>query len=153
MSVRLRTSTFPPRRRGSRSTPRWPITGFELFSTTDGNQLAAYAGGGGTGARVGVFSKIEKNGGSTGIAFVNTEATAASVTLTAYHDNGNAVGTPQVFPGPRVVPRWSIPQRISSSRRISAALPTLLIHRIGMLWAFSSTAAWTNMMLDGLPGM
>ena len=50
-----------------------PLSGFELFGTTDGNQLAAYAGGGGTGAKAGVFPKIEKNGGWTGIAFVNTE--------------------------------------------------------------------------------
>ena len=69
-----------------------PLTGFELFGTVDGNQLAAYAGGGGTGAKAGVFPKIEKNGW-TGIAFVNTEATAASVTLTAYDDNGAPVAT------------------------------------------------------------
>ena len=73
-----------------------PITGFELFGTADGNQLAAYAGGNGTGAKSGVFAKIEKNGW-TGIAFVNTEAGAASVTLTAYNDNGTAVAT-QVLP-------------------------------------------------------
>ena len=70
-----------------------PLTGFELFGTIDGNQLAAYAGGSGTGAKAGVFAKIEKNGW-TGIAFVNTEASAASVTLTAYNDNGTAGGHP-----------------------------------------------------------
>ena len=69
-----------------------PLTGFELFGTADGNQLAAYAGGGGTGAKTGVFPTIEKNGW-TGIAFVNTEASAASVTLTAYTDNGTPVAT------------------------------------------------------------
>ena len=69
-----------------------PLSGFELFGTADGNQLAAYAGGGGTGAKTGVFPKIEKNGW-TGIAFVNTEAGTASVTLTAYSDNGSAVAT------------------------------------------------------------
>ncbi len=73
-----------------------PLTGFELFGTVDGNQLAAYAGGGGTGAKAGVFAKIEKNGW-TGIAFVNTEDSAASVTLTAYNDNGTVVAT-QVLP-------------------------------------------------------
>jgi len=67
-----------------------PLSGFELFGTDAGNGLAAYAGGSGTGAKTGVFAKIEKNGW-TGIAFVNTEASAASVTLTAYNDNGNAV--------------------------------------------------------------
>ena len=70
-----------------------PITGFELFGTADGNQLAAYAGGNGAGAKSGVFAKIEKNGW-TGIAFVNTEADAASVTLTAYNDSGSCGGHP-----------------------------------------------------------
>jgi hypothetical protein len=69
-----------------------PLSGFELFSTLDDNQLAAYAGGGGTGARTGVFAKIEKNGW-TGIAFVNTEASAATVTLISYRDNGTVVDT------------------------------------------------------------
>ncbi len=68
-----------------------PLSGFELFGTTAaGNELAAYAGWGGTCKKTGVFAKIEKNGW-TGIAFVNTEADQASVILTAYDDNGNAV--------------------------------------------------------------
>ena len=69
-----------------------PLTGFELFGTVDGNEIAAYAGGGGTGAKTGVFAKIEKKGW-TGIAFVNTESGTASVTLTACRDNGSAVAT------------------------------------------------------------
>ena len=39
-----------------------PLSGFELFSTIDNQQLAAYAGGVGTGAKEGVFPKIEKDG-------------------------------------------------------------------------------------------
>jgi Raf kinase inhibitor-like YbhB/YbcL family protein len=74
-----------------------PLSGFELFGTADGTQLAAYAGNGGTGAKSGVFAKIEKNGGWTGIAFVNTEEGAAFVTLTAYNDSGAVVAT-QVLP-------------------------------------------------------
>ena len=69
-----------------------PITGCELFSTADGQQLAAYSGRGGTGALAGVFPKIEKSGW-TGIAIVNTEDRAASITLTAYNDNGAVVAT------------------------------------------------------------
>ena len=72
-----------------------PLSGFELFGTVDGNQLAAYAGGSGP-AKAGVFAKIEKNGW-TGIAFVNMEDSAASVTLTAYNDNGAPVAT-EVLP-------------------------------------------------------
>ncbi len=74
-----------------------PLGGFELFGTVDGTEVAAYAGGSVTGAKAGVFAKIEKNNGWTGIAFVNTEADAASVTLTAYNENGIAVAT-QVQP-------------------------------------------------------
>ncbi len=83
-----------------------PFTGFELFGTMDGQQLGAYAGGGGTGAKEGIFAKIEKNGW-TGIAFVNTEAGAASVTLTAYNDNGAPVAT-EVAPASAAMPRSSI---------------------------------------------
>ncbi len=116
-----------------------PITGFELFGTVDGNQLAAYAKGSGP-AKAGVFPKIEKNGW-TGIAFVNTEDSAASVTLTAYNDNGTAVAT-QVLPVGRPCKGGQYSLR-RSSRRISAAPPTLPTHRTGMVWGFSSMAART----------
>ena len=97
-----------------------PLTGFELFGNPDNNQLAAYAGGGTTGAKTGAFPKIEKNGW-TGIAFVNTEASPASVTLTAYKDDGTQVGAPRVLSSvgahARVVNRAEdifLPQDISS---------------------------------------
>ena len=67
-----------------------PLTGFELFGSNDGEMLVGYAGGGGLGAKAGVFPKIEKSGW-TNIFFVNTEAYTASVTLTAYDDSGTAV--------------------------------------------------------------
>ncbi len=67
-----------------------PLTGFELFSTIDNRQLAPYAGEAGNAAKYGIFPKIEKNGW-TGIAFVNTADSQASVTLRAYDDNGTAV--------------------------------------------------------------
>lgn len=47
----------------------------------------------GEGKTFGVFAKIEKNGGWTGIAFINTDSAPASVTLTAYTDAGIVVGT------------------------------------------------------------
>ena len=72
--------------------PTSTLTGFELFGVVDGSQLGAYAGNGAVGSKTGVFAKIEKDGW-TGIAFVNTEANAASVTLTAYNDNGTPVAT------------------------------------------------------------
>ncbi len=73
-----------------------PLSGFELISSNDFEQLAGYAGNGGTGAKAGVFAKIEKYGWTT-IALVNTESTTATVTLTAYADNGTPVATTQPF--------------------------------------------------------
>lgn len=51
------------------------------------------------GKTFGVFAKIEKNGGWTGIAFINTGAAPASVTLTAYTDAGIIVGTKVISVG------------------------------------------------------
>jgi hypothetical protein len=69
-----------------------PLSGFELIGTSGGSRLAAYAAGGRTSATGGVLPKIEKEG-STDIGFVNTEATEASVTLTAFDDNGTPKAT------------------------------------------------------------
>ena len=68
-----------------------PVTGFELFGTTDGNQLAEYTGVGLQGKK-GVFPKLEHDGW-TGIAFVNIGYSYALVNLTAYDDLGHIVAT------------------------------------------------------------
>jgi hypothetical protein len=128
-----------------------PITGFELFGTTDGEQLASYAGGIGTGQKTGVFAKIEKSGW-TGIAFVNTEDTAASVTLTAYKDNGDVVAT-QVLPPVgghakvvRVAEAIFLPQNISDATYIAYSSDRNVVG-----FQLNGSSDWT--MLDGLPGM
>ncbi len=125
-----------------------PITGFELFGTVDGNQLAAYAGGGGTGAYEGVFPKIEKNGW-TGIAFVNTESGMASVTLTAYNDSGTVVAT-QILPvggHAKVVnnPELIFSQNISSATYISYSSDKKMV-------GFQLNGTLDG-MLDGLPAL
>ncbi len=56
------------------------------------NSLAPIRERAGASARTGIFAKIEKNGW-TGIAFVNIEASPATVTLTAYNDAGGPVAT------------------------------------------------------------
>ncbi len=76
-----------------------PLSGFELIGTSDMEQLAAYADVGRTGAKEGVLAKIEK-AGWTAIALVNTEATAAAVTLTSYRDNGTVVDSQQLTVNP-----------------------------------------------------
>jgi hypothetical protein len=126
-----------------------PLTGFELFATVDGSQLAAYAGSGGTGAKAGVFAKIEKNGW-TGIAFVNTEASAASVTLTAYNDNGSAVATQVLSVGghAKVVNTAEaiFSQDISGATYIAYSSDRNVV-------GFQLNGTSDGMMLDGLPGL
>jgi hypothetical protein len=126
-----------------------PLTGFEHFGNVDGNQLAAYAEGGGTGAKEGVFAKIEKNGW-TGIAFVNTESSAASVTLTAYNDNGTAVAT-QVLPVGGYAKVVDVPEQIFS-QDISSA--TYIVYSSDRnIVGFQLNGSSDGMMLDGLPGL
>ncbi len=126
-----------------------PLSGFELFSTLDENQLAAYAGGSGP-AKTGVFPKIEKAGGWTGIAFVNTEVSAASVTLTAYNDNGTVVAT-QVLPvgGHAKVVNYAesiFSQNISGATYIAYSSDRNVV-------GFQLNGSSDGTMLDGLPGL
>jgi rhodanese-related sulfurtransferase len=127
-----------------------PLSGFELFGTINGNQLAAYGGNGGTGEREGVFAKIEKNGW-TGIAFVNTEADAASVTLTAYNDSGTEVAT-------RVLPVGGHAKVVNYAEDIfsqdiirNATYIAYSADRKVVGFQLNGTA--DGMMLDGLPGL
>ena len=127
-----------------------PITGFELFGTADGNQLAAYAGGNGTGAKSGVFAKIEK-AGWTGIAFVNTEAGAASVTLTAYNDSGSAVAT-QVLPVGGHAKVVNLAEQIFSPQDIGSATYIAYSSDRNVV-GFQLNGTSDSMMLDGLPAL
>jgi membrane dipeptidase len=121
-----------------------PLNGFELIGTSDYELLAGYAGTGGTGAKAGVFPKIEKNGGGTIIYLVNTEADAATVTLTSYTDAG-AVAATDVIP---------IGGHAKYSSNVAASSATYL--------AFSSDRNVVGLqlnrsvdgtMLDGLPAL
>jgi hypothetical protein len=123
-----------------------PLTGFELFGTFDGRQLAAYAG---KGAKAGVFAKIEKNGW-TGIAFVNTEAGAASVTLTAYNNEGSAVAV-QVLPVGAYAKVVNQAENIFTQDISSATYITYTSDR--NVVGFQLNGASDGMMLDGLPGL
>jgi hypothetical protein len=127
-----------------------PITGFELFGTVDGKQLAAYAEKSGAGAKTGIFAKIEKNGGWTGIAFVNTEDAPASVTLTAYNDAGAVVAT-QVLPVPAHAKVVNNPQPIFSQDIGSATYIAYASNR--NVVGFQLNGSSDGMMLDALPGL
>lgn len=64
------------------------VAGYTRFSQP-GNRASLAAG---TGTKQGWFTKMEKDGW-TGIAFVNTETSDATVTLTACDENGSQVAT------------------------------------------------------------
>jgi len=128
-----------------------PLSGLELFGTVDDNQLAAYAGGGGTGAKSGVFAKIEKNGGWTGIAFVNTEESAASVTLTAYNDTGTVVATRVLTVGGHAK-EVNLAEAIFPQQDISNASYIAFTSDRDVV-GFQLNGSADGTMLDGLPGM
>jgi archaellum component FlaF (FlaF/FlaG flagellin family) len=126
-----------------------PITGFELFGTTNGNQLAGYTGVGISG-KEGIFAKIEKNSGWTGIAFVNIEESQASITLTAYDDNGTPVATQMLSLGSyekevRLAGDF-FSQNIDSATYITYSSDRELV-------GFQLNGSSDGMMLDGLPGL
>jgi hypothetical protein len=126
-----------------------PLTGFEFFHTVDGNQLAAFAGGGGTGTKAGVFAKIEKNGW-TGIAFVNAEDSAASVTLTAYNDNGSVVAT-RVLPVGGHAKVVNLAEAIFSQDIRNATYIAYSSDRNVVGFQINGTS--DDRMLDGLPAL
>jgi hypothetical protein len=125
-----------------------PITGFELFGTSDGNQLAGY-----TGVNInrsqGIFAKNDTDGW-TGIAFVNIENASASVTLKAYDDSGTLIATDTI--------NLDAHEKLSDaagdlfSWDISAA--TYIVYSSNReLVGFQLNGSSDNMLLDGLPGL
>lgn len=127
-----------------------PLSGFELFGTLNGKLLAAYAEGSGTGAKQGVFAKIEKSGW-TGIAFVNTENNPAAVTLTAYSDSGTAVATSNINVGghAKVV---SMAEAIFSPQSIGSATYITYSSDRNVV-GFQLNGSLDGKMLDGLPAL
>ena len=127
-----------------------PLSGFELFGTNDGKQLAAYAEKSGTGARDGVFAKLEKDGGWTGIAFVNTEDSGTPVKLTAYNDNGDVVATAGGYVGGHVkmvyVAETFFSEDISSATYITYSSDKNIV-------GFQLNGSSDGTMLDGLPAL
>ena len=123
-----------------------PITGFELFGTTDGRQLAAYAG---SAATAGVFAKEEKIGW-TGIALVNTEASAAAVTLTAYSDAGAVIATRTLSLAGRAklvsMAEALFAQSIANATSIAYSADRSIA-------AFQLNGSADGTMLDGLPAL
>ena len=126
-----------------------PLSGFELFGTSDGSQLGSYAGNGAGGSKEGIFAKIEKLGW-TGIAFVNTEDTAASVTLTAYNNAGTPMATQPLSVGGHAkvvkLAEEIFAQNISGATYIAYSSDRNVV-------GFQLNGSSDGMMLDGLPGL
>ncbi|MEW6079765.1 MAG: LamG-like jellyroll fold domain-containing protein [Thermodesulfobacteriota bacterium] len=127
-----------------------PLSGFELFGTLDGKVLAAYAEQNGGGSKQGVFAKIEQSGW-TGIAFVNTEDDAASVTLTAYNNTGSVVATDTITVNghAKVVDR---PENIFSPQSIASATFITYVSDKDVV-GFQLNGSSDGKMLDGLPAL
>jgi hypothetical protein len=124
------------------------VTGFELFATNDGAMLDGYTSLGisGTG---GVFAKIEK-AGWTGIAFVNSEGSAATVTLTAYNDNGGVVAT-QTMSLPAHAKVVDYVERMFSQDISTATYVGYSSDR--EIVGFQLNGSADNLMMDALPGL
>jgi hypothetical protein len=125
-----------------------PVTGFELFGTKDGKQLGAYAGVGIRDSK-GVFAKIDKEGW-TGIAFVNTEGSMASVTMTAYDDSGAVIATQTIT----IAAHQKVSGQASSLFTDDISDATYIVFSANKdIVGFQLNGSSDNTMLDGLPGM
>ncbi len=125
-----------------------PVTGFELFGTSDNKLLAGY-----TGVNIsdteGIFAKIDKEGW-TGIAFVNITDSMAGVDLMAYGDSGNLISTESIELDSfeKMVDN---PEDIFSDNIDNA---TYIVYSSDMeLVGFQLNGSHDGMMLDGLPGL
>lgn len=105
---------------------------------------------GGAGPVEGVLAKIEKNGGWTGIVFVNTESDAASVELKAYDDAGAPVATRTITIAPRAkmiqFPEEIFSEDISGATYLSYSSDRYIV-------GFHINGSGDGKMLDGLPGL
>jgi hypothetical protein len=128
------------------------ITGFELFGTNNGRQLAGYSAAG-IRASSGILPKLEPSSeGFTGIAMINTEFSRATVTLTAYNDAGTALETRDLTLESRskivalAADLFETGDDISGATYVQYESTTQLV-------TFQLNSSLDGMLLDGLPGM
>ena len=96
----------------------------------------------------GVFAKIDKDG--TGIAFVNIENSAATVTMTAYDDNGTTIATETVNLNAHEK-KVDIPSNLFTEDISTATY--IAYSSSGNVVGFQLNMSSDGMMLDALPGM
>jgi len=125
------------------------LTGFELFGTRNGAQLAGFSSVGND-DQARVFAKIEKSGW-TGVAFVNTEDRPVDVALIAYDDSGVWIGfAPLQLAGHQKI--VGIVESLFPGQDISAAT-YVGYFATGNVVGFQLNGSADGTMLDGLPGM
>ncbi len=125
-----------------------PITGFELFGTRDGRQLAGYTGVG-ISNKNGVFAKIEPDGW-TGIAFVNIESCSTKIIMSAFDDSGRLISLENLdlnaYEKVVAMPYDLFSQNITEATYIAYSSS-------GNVVGFQLNGSSDDMMLDALPGM
>ncbi len=123
-----------------------PVSGFELFGTHDGKQLAGFTVVDAPRLQ-GTFPKLDQQGW-TGLAFVNTGSSAVTVTLTAYTDDGTAVaGQTLVVQGHAKTVGY--PGDIFSADITGAT--SIGFTSTGAVVGFQLNGSEDGMLLDGLP--
>lgn len=125
-----------------------PVTGFELFGTHDGKQLAGYSSVN-VDTFTGTFVKLEQQGW-TGLAFVNISQVTANVTLTALDDEGHTIQT-NILEVPANGKEVNLAEvllggDISNARYIRFVSD-------GAVAGFQLNASSNGMLLDALPGL
>jgi len=125
-----------------------PVTGFELFGTHNGKQLGGYTAIN-INTSAGVFVK-KATDGWTGLAFVNTTPTTTAVTLTAFNNSGEAIGT-ATFNLPANGKQVAVAENLFSDD-ISAATFIRFDSNADVV-GFQLNGSSDGMMLDALPGL
>ena len=140
--------SLPERTRWFKVDASAPITGFELFGTSNGNQLAGFNTTD-ISTTAGTFVKMDDNGW-TGIAFVNIESTPATVTLTAFNNTGSTVAV-TTFTVPGNGKKIGLPENLFSTD-ISGATYLKFTSTRNVV-GFQVNGSSDGLMLDGLPSL
>lgn len=127
------------------------ISGFELFGKHDGSQLGGYNVVD-IKTNQGVLPKIEKDGGWTGIALVNTGFTGAEVLMVAYNDAGQPLANQLLEIGSRAK-KVATAEAFFEEADISQATYILFVSlNETELVAFQLNGNDDQKFLDALPG-
>ncbi|HIE06883.1 MAG TPA: PKD domain-containing protein, partial [Desulfarculaceae bacterium] len=125
------------------------MTGFELFGTSNGLQLAGYSSIK-LSATKGVFAKLEKQG-FTGIAMVNASSLKARVRLSAYSDDGHMVGSLETINLAGYEKVVKVVEELFSSDITNATY--IIYDSDRKIVGFQLNGSNDGMLLDGLPAL